>query len=150
MSDPSDNRTTDRLPPGAERFWGQVSETRAGRSRSKESGEAGAGTSDAGQEAAGESHACLEWCPICRSADLLRATTPPEAIGQVQAIQQEAVNVLKAFLAAYGDRGGSGGAEPGGRSTSSSGRGSRGEDRGGEDRPADAPGERPFRDIWID
>jgi hypothetical protein len=146
MSDPSDNRTTDRLPPGAERFWGQVSETRAGRSRSDESGEAGAGTSDAGQEAAGEPHACLEWCPICRSADLLRATTPPEAIGQVQAIQQEAVNVLKAFLAAYGDRGGPQGPDAQGRSTG------RGGEEGGESGRAgkDSPGERPFRDIWID
>jgi hypothetical protein len=148
MSDPSDNRTTDRLPPGAERFWGQVSETRAGRSRSQGSGETGGSTSDAGQETAGDSHACLEWCPICRSADLLRATTPPEAIGQVQAIQQEAVNVLKAFLTAYGERGGTGGTDAQGR-TGDRPREDRSEGREA-DRGADAPGERPFRDIWID
>ena len=149
MSDPADNRTTDHLPPGAERFWGQVSETRAGRSgRSQDSGGSGAGDPGDAGEPTGESHACLEWCPICRSADLLRATAPPEAIGQVQAIQQEAVNVLKAFLAAYGDRSGTGGADAPGRAGES-----RSEDGGGkpgDDREAEAPGERPFRDIWID
>jgi hypothetical protein len=148
MSDPSQNRTTDRLPPGAERFWGQVSETRAGRSRNDESGDAGGGTPDAGPEAAAGSHACLEWCPICRSADLLRATTPPEAIGQVQAIQQEAVNVLKAFLAAYGDRGGTAGTDSQGHGPAG---GSRESTDGGRGREReDATGERPFRDIRID
>jgi hypothetical protein len=108
MSEGQPSRTAERehLPPGAERFWGQVSETRAGRTRAGE--EPSHEEPEAESEAPAEGGpACLEWCPICRSADLLRATTSPEAaIGQVQAIQHEAVNVLKSFLAAYSERGG--------------------------------------------
>ena len=117
MSEGPRSRTAEHehLPPGAERFWGQVSETRAGRSHGVEQSEEEPASQEEQQgPAEGESQACLEWCPICRSADLLRATTSPEAIGQVQAIQQEAVGVLKAFLNAYGERGPTPG-RPGGR-----------------------------------
>lgn len=131
MSEGPRSRTAEHehLPPGAERFWGQVSETRAGRSHGGEGPEPEG--EQTGSEAPREDGpACLEWCPICRSADLLRATTSPEAaIGQVQAIQHEAVNVLKSFLAAYGERNADSqepGPEPG----------------------ADEPG--PVRDISID
>jgi hypothetical protein len=55
---------------------------------------------------------CLEWCPICRSADVVRATTSPEAIGQVQAIQNEAIGVLRSFLAIYAERSGQAGGAP--------------------------------------
>jgi hypothetical protein len=145
MSNPSDNRMTDRLPPGAERFWGQVSETRAGRSGGNDSGEEGAGGGPDGQARSTDETHCLEWCPICRSADLLRATAPPEAIGQVQAIQQEAVNVLKAFVSAYAERG----AGPAGGSADRSREAGAGPGRQA-DSPGDTPGERPFRDIRID
>ncbi len=144
MSETPRSKTADHLPPGADRFWGQVSETRAGRSH---------GSEDPGEEKPGpeqeakpeQGPACLEWCPICRSADLVRATTSPEAIGQVQAIQHEAINVLKSFLAAYGERSGEphgSGGRPGdsepGSSSSESGSGTSGS------------GERPVRDISID
>jgi hypothetical protein len=147
MSDPNrsnDRPKTETLPPGADRFWGQFSQTRAGRTRSEEERpEAEAASS--GEEA----QHCLEWCPICRSADIVRATTSPEAIGQVQAIQNEAIGVLKSFLAIYAERTGQGGqaedTSPGqgkGRSGQATG-GSAGEGRTTGDDP-------PVRDIWID
>lgn len=90
-ADPSD------LPPGAERFWGEFSRTRAGRSSSGAGDGHGRGHHGAGQE-------CLEWCPICRSADLIRTTAPPDVRNQLEAIQNEAFNVMRAFLAAYSER----------------------------------------------
>lgn len=106
MSDPnrsSDRPQTDTLPPGADRFWGQFSRTKAGRTHAEEEG-----TTPEPEVAREEGQHCLEWCPICRSADIVRATTPPDAIGQVQAIQNEAIGVLKSFLAIYAERSGQG------------------------------------------
>jgi hypothetical protein len=135
MSDPQrpGRPPTETLPPGAERFWGQFSETKAGRTRVED--EPPKTQDDPGRE---ESPHCLEWCPICRSADIVRATTSPEAIGQVQAIQNEAVGVLRSFLALYAERSGQTG-EP---------------DAGG-DRNREEPDVRPrggpeVRDISID
>lgn len=85
------------LPPGAERFWGEFSRTRAGRSRAGSADERVNGSHGHGQE-------CLEWCPICRSADLIRTTAPPDVRNQLEAIQHEAFNVMKAFLAAYSEK----------------------------------------------
>jgi hypothetical protein len=105
MSDPQrpSRPQTDTLPPGADRFWGQFAETKAGRSRAEEETRAAEP-----EQPPAEGQHCLEWCPICRSADIVRATTPPDAIGQVQAIQNEAVGVLKSFLAIYAERSGAG------------------------------------------
>jgi hypothetical protein len=104
MSDPNrpGDRQTDTLPPGADRFWGQFSQTKAGRTHS------GQGAPEPEAPPREEGQHCLEWCPICRSADIVRATTSPEAIGQVQAIQNEAIGVLKSFLAIYAERTGQG------------------------------------------
>ncbi len=103
MSDPErpSRPPTDTLPPGAERFWGQFSETKAGRTHAEEEPAA-----PEPQQRQQEGQHCLEWCPICRSADIVRATTSPDAIGQVQAIQNEAIGVLKSFLAIYAERSG--------------------------------------------
>jgi hypothetical protein len=97
---------TDPLPPGAERFWGQFSQTKAGRTSAEEEA-AGEGHNE-GQESAGSGadsgNQCLEWCPICRSAELLRLSTSPDAIHQVQAIQHEAVNVIRSLVTAYAEK----------------------------------------------
>ncbi|MGK2955871.1 MAG: hypothetical protein ACSLFI_09415 [Solirubrobacterales bacterium] len=93
------------LPPGAERFWGQFSESRAGRTGGEEHESASAKPN--GDEPQG-SHECLEWCPICRSAELLKSTAAsPEIRQQIHAIQNEALQVLKAFAATYSERTGS-------------------------------------------
>ncbi len=136
MSDPnrsSDRPQTDTLPPGADRFWGQFSQTKAGRTHAEQ--EPAAPEPETPRE---EGQHCLEWCPICRSADIVRATTSPEAIGQVQAIQNEAIGVLKSFLAIYAERTGQAGHDA---------REDEPDGRGDESRGNDSP---PVRDIWID
>ena len=85
------------LPPGAERFWGEFSRTRAGRSNR------GAGPGG-GREGLGSGQECLDWCPVCRSADLIRTAAPHDVRNQLEAIQGEAFNVLRAFLAAYSEK----------------------------------------------
>jgi hypothetical protein len=152
MSDlnrPGERPQTDTLPPGADRFWGQFSQTRAGRTRTEEESQ----PTDPGATREEGQH-CLEWCPICRSADIVRATTSPEAIGQVQAIQNEALGVLKSFLAIYAERTGQAGRDPG-EDDSPEPRGSRegGRKAGGpqtKGRSSDRRESPPVRDIWID
>lgn len=94
------------LQPGADRFWGQFSQSKAGRSSTESE------TDDGSNEHADSSHPrghadCLEWCPICRSAELFRHTVSPELRQQAESIQHEAMGVLKAFLDAYADKAGS-------------------------------------------
>jgi len=151
MSDPNrpgERPQTDTLPPGADRFWGQFSQTKAGRTHAKE--EPAAPESEAARE---EGQHCLEWCPICRSADIVRATTSPDAIGQVQAIQNEAIGVLKSFLAIYAERTGQG-SQHSGEDASAGQRGSEGGrdtgDRPPKGRSSDHQDSPPVRDIWID
>jgi hypothetical protein len=44
---------------------------------------------------------CLEWCPICRGADVLRATTSPELREQWNQVQREALLTLRALIDHY-------------------------------------------------
>ncbi|MGA7395970.1 MAG: hypothetical protein WBW62_00835 [Solirubrobacterales bacterium] len=88
------------MPPGADRFWGQMSKAGAKRGKSEE--EPAEETNGASQD--GHGHQCLEWCPICRSVELLGTATSPEVRQQIQAIQNEALQVMKAFVAAYTER----------------------------------------------
>lgn len=97
----SENGSDQGLPPGAERFWGQFSESKAGRTTGDEEGQSG--HREAGEPAESH-HECLDWCPICRSAELLKATASPEIRQQIQSIQNEAIQILKAFAATYAER----------------------------------------------
>src|SRR3954451_8429695 len=47
---------------------------------------------------------CVEWCPICRTADVLRASAPPELRGQWQAVQREALLTTRALIDNYLER----------------------------------------------
>ena len=47
---------------------------------------------------------CVEWCPICRAADVLRATAPPELRDQWQAVQREALLTTRALIDSYLER----------------------------------------------
>ena len=47
---------------------------------------------------------CVEWCPICRTADVLRATAPPELRDQWQAVQREALTTTRALIDSYLER----------------------------------------------
>ncbi len=46
----------------------------------------------------------MEWCPICRAADVLRATAPPEVRDQWQAVQREALLTTRAVIDNYLER----------------------------------------------
>lgn len=136
---------TDDLPPGADRFWGQFSQARAGRSEDE-----GPDRGEAGREERGTGQECLEWCPICRSAELLRATASPEMRRQLQTIQNEAFQIFRAFAVAYAERGsGDPFAGPGdGQGPAPEGKkpgGRRSDDTGG-----DGPGEPRVSDISIE
>ena len=47
---------------------------------------------------------CVELCPICRSADLLRAAAPEELRGQWHGVQREALLTMKALIDHYVER----------------------------------------------
>lgn len=98
------------LQPGADRFWGEFSRSHAGRSSSGGEARTNGETSSEPTGPAG-THSCLEWCPICRSAELFRNTVSPELRQQAESIQHEAIGVLKAFLDAYTEKSTSGDSE---------------------------------------
>lgn len=49
-------------------------------------------------------HHCLELCPICRGAEVLRATSSPELRGQWQSVQREALVTMRAMIDHYLER----------------------------------------------
>jgi hypothetical protein len=46
-------------------------------------------------------HQCVDLCPICRGAEVLRATSSPELRGQWQTVQREALVTMKAMIEHY-------------------------------------------------
>jgi hypothetical protein len=124
MSEPKDHSQSGSDPgfeaAGAQRFWGDYARrARAGGRRGAGNGRSGAPDSAgyaAGPEAdpldpgmppgmeAQHQHDCLEWCPICRTADLLRASAPPELRDQLQGIQRDALVTMRQLLDAYLER----------------------------------------------
>lgn len=109
MSDPQDHSRSGfeegrgaEPDPGAEarRFWGQYARrTRPGAPRAERGDEAGNG-----QRLEAHPHECLDWCPICRTADVLRASASPELREQLGNLQRDALVALRALLDAYIDR----------------------------------------------
>jgi hypothetical protein len=61
---------------------------------------------------AGTHTECVEWCPICRTMDVLRASATPEVREQWQGIQREALLTLRAIVDHYTQRVSDAGAEP--------------------------------------
>jgi hypothetical protein len=47
---------------------------------------------------------CLEWCPICRAADVLRTSASPELRDQWQTVQREALLTTRALIDGYLER----------------------------------------------
>jgi hypothetical protein len=47
---------------------------------------------------------CLDWCPICRGADVVRASATPEMREQWQGIQRDALVAVRALLDSYIER----------------------------------------------
>jgi hypothetical protein len=118
MSDPQEHSQSGSDPgraggpgtgPGAEaqRFWDEYARrTRPGGHR-EQRGRAGEPANGRGRGAE-HSHECLEWCPICRTADLLRASASPEIRDQLQSLQHDALVTLRSLIDAYIDRVGDG------------------------------------------
>lgn len=44
---------------------------------------------------------CVELCPICRGAEVLRATSSPELRGQWQGVQREALVTMRTMIDHY-------------------------------------------------
>jgi hypothetical protein len=44
---------------------------------------------------------CVDLCPICRGADVLRATASPELRGSWQSVQREALLTMRALIDQY-------------------------------------------------
>ncbi len=63
----------------------------------------GLGAASAATGHDGESR-CVELCPICRAADILRASGPPELRGQIGDFQREALMTMRALLDHYIER----------------------------------------------
>lgn len=49
----------------------------------------------------GTEHQCVEFCPICRTADVLRAALPPEAREHWHTVQREGLLAARAMLDHY-------------------------------------------------
>ena len=49
-------------------------------------------------------HQCVELCPICRGAEILRATSSPELRDQWQSVQREALVTMRALIDHYLER----------------------------------------------
>jgi hypothetical protein len=47
---------------------------------------------------------CVDWCPICRAADLLRANATPELRDQWESVQREALKTVRALIDHYLER----------------------------------------------
>ena len=99
----SDPRGAAGPDPAAEapQFWGEYARRTRPTGNREARGEAGGAN---GRGAAGQPHECLDWCPICRGADVVRATAPPELREQVQSLQRDALVTMRALLDAYIDR----------------------------------------------
>ena len=46
----------------------------------------------------------MEWCPICRTAEVVRSTASPELREQFQGLQKDALVAVRALLDAYLER----------------------------------------------
>ena len=109
MSEPHEHNPSgfDAPSQGASRFWHEYGAARPGRTSTRN----GESRSEQGPGPAHGEHECLDWCPICRTADVLRASAPPELRDQVQGLQRDALVTLRALLDAYIERSGEGSRE---------------------------------------
>lgn len=53
------------------------------------------------EHVSGGERQCVEWCPVCRGADLLRANAPPELREQWHDLQREALLAIRALIDHY-------------------------------------------------
>jgi hypothetical protein len=118
MSDPRDPSRPDppiRGPEDAQRFWAQYRRSDSGAFPGGDPASAtgeGRAAGDPGPRSAngggtgvpGHEHQCLEWCPICRTAEVVRASASPELREQFQSLQKDALVTLRSLLDVYLER----------------------------------------------
>ena len=85
---------------GADRFWQEFSRARTERPRRGRAGNGDAPPEPKDDEQT-DGHECLEWCPICRSADVLRAAGGPEVRNQIASLQRDSLLALRTLIDAY-------------------------------------------------
>lgn len=85
---------------GADRFWQEFSQARPDRPRRDGGREEERRRSESREEQTAE-HECLEWCPICRSADVVRAAGGPEVRNQIASLQRDSLLALRTLIDAY-------------------------------------------------
>jgi hypothetical protein len=94
-------------PSGADRFWEGFAPAGA---RARASARRPAGENGAAKQVPPapepQEHECLDWCPICRTADVVRANLPPELREQWQTLQRDALHALRGAIDAYLERSG--------------------------------------------
>jgi hypothetical protein len=56
---------------------------------------------EARQSHAHGEHECLEWCPVCRTAEIVRHTFPPEVRAQLEEVQRDALVALRTVIDHY-------------------------------------------------
>jgi hypothetical protein len=56
------------------------------------------------QAALGGELRCVELCPICRGAEILRQSGPPELRGSMRSVQREALLTMRTLIDAYVER----------------------------------------------
>lgn len=59
------------------------------------------GGGDLGAAGHGSERQCLELCPICRSADVVRATMPPEFQEHWQSVQRDLLLAVRSLVDHY-------------------------------------------------
>ncbi len=57
-----------------------------------------------GEPAGAEPLRCVEWCPVCRTADVLRETASPELREQWHRVQREALVAMRSLIDHYLER----------------------------------------------
>ncbi len=109
------------MPNRSENFWEQYGTARGARGRNgTRAGSPGAdpGTDSASGPTADEGsaprqsphlatsgqHECLDWCPICRGAEVLRSGAPPELRSQLASAQRDSLMMLRALIDSYLER----------------------------------------------
>jgi hypothetical protein len=92
----------------SERFWGGFGQAGTGREGPRRTSNDGTTVPPQPEGAPPlpptQEHQCLEWCPICRTAEILRGTTPDEVREGFTHVQHDALVALRAVLNSYIER----------------------------------------------
>lgn len=108
MSEPVD-QTRGGPDAGAGQFWERYVVAGNGRERSRGGAEddrpskpdGSQGSASPAEQGTAAQHDCLDWCPICRGAEMLRSGAAPELRGQLHSVQRDSLLMLRALIDTY-------------------------------------------------